>query len=107
MTINIDLADILIAVVTCAVSVLATWLFSKRHYTRASRRQAISDNEITLQEKQNEFRFNVVLLIVLLLAFAMVVGGFAYCATETDYWDRRSHVTDGPRNAAETQTEPD
>ena len=32
------------------------------HLTRASRARQISDNEITLQEKQNEFRLNVVLL---------------------------------------------
>ena len=96
MTVSIDLANILVAVITCAISVLATWFFSRRHYTRTYRRQAISDNEITLQEKQNEFRLNVALLTVLLLGFAMLIGSITYCAAETDYWDRTPVPTATP-----------
>ena len=96
MTVTFDLTNVLIASITCLISVLATWFFSRRHYTRASRRQTVSENEITLQEKQNEFRLNIVLVLALLLAFAMLIGSSTYCMTESDRWDSTPVPTETP-----------
>ena len=52
MTITLDPATLLVALASSAVSVLATWYFSRRHYTRASRRQGVTEYDIALAEKQ-------------------------------------------------------
>lgn len=99
MTVSIDLTNVLIALITCLISVLATWFFSRRHYTGASRRQTVSDNEITLQEKQNEFRLNVILVVVLLLSLMVLMGSATYC-----YQITRETITDVERTPNATET---
>ena len=74
ITIELDISTILVAVISStistAISVAATWHFSKRHYTREAR--PLTQADIQMQEAKNEFRLWVLFGIV----FGAIVAGF-------------------------------
>ena len=71
ITIELGVTNILVAVLSSAVSVLATWYFSRRHYMR--RTQPLTENDIKLERDRNEFRFAVFLLVFLALVLGPLV----------------------------------
>ena len=75
MTLYLDPATILITVASSAISILATWYFSKRHYSRAPRPQPVSENDIQIRNYDNGFRFAVVCVVGAIIVIAMLIFG--------------------------------
>ena len=81
MVIEVDLLTILIAfvssVVSSAVSVWATWYFSRRHYTRTRTNRPITENDIKMESNRMEFRLiamTILSILILLIALVFVCG---------------------------------
>ena len=75
MTIHLDPATVLIAATSSAISILATWYFSKRHYSIAPRPQPVTENDIKLRDNDNTFRFLVTIVVAFLILVAILVFG--------------------------------
>ena len=73
MTIHLDLATILIAVASSAVSIFATWYFSKRHYSRSPSPLPVTENDIALQDNQNVFHFFVICVVAFVILMTVLV----------------------------------
>ena len=73
MTIHLDPATILIAVASSAVSIFATWYFSKRHYSRSPRPLPVTENDIALQDNQNLFRFSTICVVAFVILMTVLV----------------------------------
>ena len=69
ITIEVNITNVVVAVVLSALSVLAsvlaTWYFSKRHYMRTP--LPVTENEIKLKSNQNEFLLYALIFVLLFL----------------------------------------
>ncbi len=77
--IDANLTTILVGVITCVVSVLATWYFLRRHYRREPTQTPITANDIALQEKRNEFRLFMAVIVAGVVAVIVLLAAGAYC----------------------------
>ena len=75
MTIHLDPTTILIAVASSAISIFATWYFSRRHYSRAPRSRLVTENDLKLRDSENVFRFSVLCVVGFLIFIAIIVFG--------------------------------
>ena len=75
MTLYLDFVTILIAVASSAISILATWYFSKRHYSRAPRPQPVTENDIKVRDNDNVFRLLIVCVVGFVIVIAMLIFG--------------------------------
>ena len=76
ITIESDaLLTIAVAVVSTVVSSFITWQYSKRRYSRASKQ--VTEEDLKLEKVKNEFRSE---LLVLILFLALIFGVLAFFA---------------------------
>ena len=76
MTIYLDPATISIALASSAISIFATWYFSKRHYSRPPRPQPVTENDIKLRDTENLFRFSALCILGFLILIVILVFGY-------------------------------
>ena len=80
MMIELDLVMVAVAVASSAISVLATWYFSRRHYMMSSsRRQQVTELDINLTTRRNEFRFQVIVAVLIFLFLVVLIASGTYC----------------------------
>ena len=77
MTLYLDPATIFITLassaISIAISVLATWYFSKRHYSRATRPQPVTENDIKMRDYDNGFRIALVCVVGAVIVITMLI----------------------------------
>ena len=81
MTIHIDWAVVLSTIISSAVSILATWYFSRRYYTRRTLGPPPTTADIEMEKVKNEHHLLVWLIIAGLLALVILLASGTYCVT--------------------------
>ena len=100
MTIHLDPATIFIALASSAISIFATWYFSKRHYSSPPRPQPVTENDIKLRDTENIFRFLALCILGVLIFTAIVVFG---CEPPPN-WNRQTMPTPTTNSQQESLT---